>query len=366
MRPTIICLAIQSVSLLSVVADDDTRTRTAWQQSADSRLTIQGLMDQVEAGREEIVSAEIHYRWHISTYRNSSNTPERVRTLLDEYDVMSDPDSLDALVKELVPEPQLNGPLWETRDFAMLGEKRSARTSRGSTQLVDGDHEMTYHQFNEQLMVSGRGGSSVHKTHIEDFRAFPPSGTGAQNYRLVSQGDGFTTLALIWDPDVESEDADFDQYTFDDATGVVTHELTHFRGQLKSEVWQRGLTEYSGGVTLPMLRLKTLYRDGVLRSLTIWKIESASLNVPVDEGRFIMPVPKDTVLVDARLPAQVVQKVQKPVGDVRSILAPISVAGAHDADPGGVNWRLLLILNGLVFIILAGWFWRRGSIKASE
>lgn len=364
MRRLIFCLVIQVGWFPLTLSGNDTETADQLPQSPDETQVIQRVLEQVNAGREEIVSAEIHFRWHLSTYKNPENTPQRVRELLSQADLTNNPGALESLVKELKPYPALTGPVWESRDFSKLGVKRRAETAHGTTELVDGDHEMTYHQFNEQLTVSGRGGSSVHRTQMEDFRSFPPSEFGVENYRVETHAGGQINLAFYRDPTNASDGSVADYYTIDELTGVVTHELTHFRGELKKEIWQHGLTEYSGGVTLPALRLKTTYREGMLKSLTIWAIESANLNVPVDEDRFIMPVPEDTVLVDARLPTKVVRKVKKPVDDVRSILTPITLAEPSETGSGGVSWRLLLIFNGFVFLALAVWFWKKGSLNA--
>lgn len=327
--------------------------------TSDTRK-IQMILDQVEAMRDEIVSAEIQYRWHLSVYQNESyqntqNTPEHVKALINEIDVVANTENLERLVRELRPFYEVESPVWESREFVMLGDKRRADTEQGTIQLVDSDHEMTYHLFNEQLTVTGRGGSWVHRTQIEDFRSFPRRDFQAEDFRIEKRENGEITLALIPDELVIA------RYTLDEATGVMTHEVRFFKGQTKSEVWQRALTEYPGGVTLPMLRMQANYQRGWLNSLTVWTIENANLNGPVDEGRFIMSVPKETVLVDTRLPKTVVRKVKEPVDDVRTILTPISAAGAPSTVSERTNWRVLLILNGLVFILLAVWFWKKGS-----
>ncbi len=370
-------LVILAVSLSGDVAhtDDQAGLGEGPKRSPDETVIIQAILDHAAACRDEVVSAEIHYRWHISTYRNPDNTPERVRTLLDESDLLGDPDSLQVLVDTLEPFPALTAPVWGLRDFIMLGDMRRDDTSRGGIQLVNGEHEMAYDQLNRQLDVSSRGGSYIHKTQIEDFRSFPPSQLTADRLRMTSHQHGLITLAIR--PLDEGRRGEATpaasqvpasptaEYTFDDATRVMSHSVRYHHGHVYEEIWQNALNEYPGGMILPSLRINTLYREGILKSLTVWLIDEAMFNEPIDEDRFVMTVPEDTVLVDNRLKETVVRKVKKPVDDVRSILVPVMAGNPPDAHQEGMDWRWILILNGVGLICLSVLLWRRGSLASN-
>ena len=370
MRQSYVTLSISGALLFLIInsaasAQEDATTPREQHPQFDETELVHRILEQVQATREEIVSAEIQYRWHLSSYLNPRNTSERVAAAIADADLVSDPENLETLIEELVPQFELNGPVWESRDFVMLGDKRRADTSRGTIQLVDADHEMTYHLFNEQLSVSSRGGSSVHRTRIEDFRSFPRADFGASDFLIEDRADGTVVLALI--PGLaESQNSDvLARYSIDEMTGVMTHEVSFARGQPLREIWQHALTEYPGGVTMPSLRIDAYYQNGRLKTLTAWSIENATINGPVDEDRFVMSVPEQTVLVDTRLPKKSVWKVKKPVDDVRSILTPITAAGTPVSGQSGTNWRILLLLNGLVFFVLAAWLWKKGSPSSS-
>ncbi len=337
----------------------------------DDAVVIRTVLEQVAAAREEVVSAEIHYQWHISTYRNPENTPERVQILLRECDLVDDPESLQRLVDALGPFPALTAPVWDTRDFVMLGERRRAESQAGNVRLVDADHEISFDQANRQLDVTRRGGSSIHREHIEDFRAFPPEQITADQLRLIESSEGMVTLGLkpVEDSEMEGElpsdpDTATTVFTFDEATGVMTHAAVFDESVLYSEDWQQALTGYPGGVTMPAVRIKTLYQNGALKSLTVWKIEEARFNEPVGEDRFVLGVPAETVLVDSRLQESVVREVVQAVPDVRSVLVPILEPGVRGADGVGFSWRMILILNGVGLIALAVWLWKKGSLSS--
>ncbi|MCA9113247.1 MAG: hypothetical protein KDA52_25060, partial [Planctomycetaceae bacterium] len=156
-------------------ADDTLLPSEVDQSTLDEAALIEAILEHNTACREEVVSAEINYLWHISTYDNPANTADHVRQLLNEFDLVGNPDSLQLLVDALGWHQNSNVPLWDDRDFVMLGDKRRADTFEGSVEIVDSDHELTYSMPNRQLDVTSRGNSSVHKTHIEDFRSFPPT-----------------------------------------------------------------------------------------------------------------------------------------------------------------------------------------------
>ncbi len=340
---------------------------TELRPAVDDAELIREIFDQVAAQREEIFSAKITYRWHLATYRRTDNTPDRVRALLGQYDLIGDPDSLRDLVQTLVPEPATIDPPWEMRTFHMLGEKRRADTSRDVIQMVDDDREMTYEGFNRQLRVSQRGKSNIHLTTIRDFRCNPPSppyGLKVEDYRVVDSTEEAVTLEMIPSPEDPVSVSPY-RYTFDRATGVLTHyTVTHSDG-LAREVWQLGLTEYPGGVVIPSVRIVTMYRQGRLNTLRVFMIEEAEFNGPVSEDLFIMPVPAGTVVVDERFAQRHARRTREAVDDVRSILAPASVSVPHIADSKGPNWRLVLILNGIALIVFATVLWRRASLSAS-
>jgi len=368
-------LVILTVSLSGDVAHSDDQAGLGEERKPlpDDTVIIQAILDHVAACRDEVVSAEIHYRWHISTYRNPANTSERVRTLLDESDLIGDPDSLQSLVDALDPFPVPTAPVWQTRDFVMLGDKRRADTSGGAVQLVDSDHEMTYSGINRQLDIENRGNSYVHKTQIEDFRSFPPTRLTADRYRVAKHDHGLITLAVrpledgqrgaATSADSRDPKSPIAEYTFDEVTHVMTHGVTYSRGQVYKEFWQQALNEYPGGVILPTLRIKAIYDKGILKSLTVWLIAEARLNGPVNEERFVMTVPKGTVIVDNRLNESVIRKVKKPIDDVRSILVPVIASNPEEAHQGGVDWRWILILNGVGLIGFSVWLWNRGSVS---
>ncbi len=335
--------------------------------AADEAATIRDIFDQVAAQREEIFSAKITYRWHLATYRKPDNTPDHVRAIFDQYDLIGDPDSLRELVHALEPDPATVDPPWETRTFHMLGQKRRTDTSQGVIQMVDDDHEMEYEGFNRQLSVDQRGKSSVHLTAIRDFRCNPPAprhGLKAEDYRIVGSTADSITLEMIPSEETTGGISPY-QYTFERATGVLTHyQVTHADG-LAREVWQSGLTEYPGGVVIPSLRIVTMYREGRLSSLRVFIIDEAEFNGPVSEELFIMPVPAGTVVVDYRFPNSPSRRTKKAADDVRSILAPVSVPVPRVADSRGPNWRMVLILNGIALIVVATVLWRRASVRAA-
>ncbi len=335
--------------------------------ATDEAETIREIFDQVAAQREEIFSAKITYRWHLATYRKPDNTPDRVRALFNQYDLIGDPDSLRELVHTLVPEPATIDPPWELRTFHMLGEKRRADTSRDVIQLVDDDREMTYEGFNKQLTVDQRGKSNIHLTAIRDFRCNPPGppyGLKVEDYRVADSTADSVTLEMI--PSEEGPDGISPyRYTFDRATGVMSHYAVTHNDGLAREVWQLGLTEYPGGIVMPSLRIVTMYRQGRLNSLRVFIIEEAEFNGPVSEDLFIMPVPAGTVVVDERFAQARARRTREAVDDVRSILAPVSVPVPRIADGNGPNWRMVLILNGVALIVFATVLWRRASLSAA-
>ncbi|MEZ6051437.1 MAG: hypothetical protein R3C02_08640 [Planctomycetaceae bacterium] len=363
---------LTSLIMASLADADDTLLPAEGDQSTlDEATLIEAILEHNTACREEVVSAEIHYLWHISTYDNPANTADHVRQLLNEFDLVGNPDSLQLLVDALCWHQNSNVPLWDDRDFVMLGDKRRADTFEGSVEIVDSDHELTYSMPNRQLDVTSRGNSSVHKTHIEDFRSFPPTVLSADRFRVVGYEPDCVTLSVVPSPAIEPAGksaresqvatSPFDQYTFDISTHTLIHAISYSQEQVYREVWQQALTKYPGGVVLPSLRLKAIYNDGILKSLTVWLIEEAQLNSPVDESRFLMPVAENTVLVDSRFKERLVHKVRNPVDDVRSILVPVMASHSTDAHKSGSNWRWILIFNGIILIGFSIWLWRRES-----
>ncbi|MCA9112002.1 MAG: hypothetical protein KDA52_18765, partial [Planctomycetaceae bacterium] len=318
-----------------------------------------------------------HYLWHISTYEDPANTPEHVRQLINEFDLVGNPESLQLLVDALGWHPKSTVPLWGDRDFVMLGDKRRADTFEGSVEIVDRDHEMTYYLPNRQLDVTSRGNSSVHKTHIDDFRSFPPEILTVDRFRVDARDPGTVTLSVVSLNETQQQPKSaeaskvtasppLDQYTFDTSTQILVHAINYSHEHVYREIWQRALTSYPGGVVLPGIRLKAIYNDGVLKSLTVWLIEEARLNGPVDESRFVMPVAENTVLVDSRFKERMVHKVRNPVDDVRSLLVPVMSSHSTDAHKTGFSWRWVLIFNGIVLIGFSIWLWRRESSPAQS
>ncbi|MBX3440310.1 MAG: hypothetical protein KF861_22665 [Planctomycetaceae bacterium] len=344
---------------------DDAGPATPGTTSPDDATIIRELFAQLEAQQEEIFSARVAYRWCLTTHRKPEHTPEHVRAVIDSYDLLGSPDSLRDLVFTLHPEPTPPDPPYETRTFYMLGDKRRADTSDNGIQLVDSDHEMIFEGVNSQLTIDHRSKSSVHLTSVEDFRCYPPvprEGLRAENFRIIEQTDDQLTIEMLPPPDAT---ADFipSRYTFDRATGVMTHYTQWAYGQLDREVWQRALTEYPGGIVMPALRIATAYRDGALSALRVFIIEEAEYNGHVEEDRFVMPVAEGTVLVDGRFPEAQVHRTKVATDDVRSILVPVSLPTASVASSGGPRWQLVWILNGIALIVIATVLWRRASLS---
>jgi hypothetical protein len=299
----------------------------------------------------------------LTSFVRPDNTPERVHTVLAEYDLLDSPDSLRDLVNALGPEPLPPDPPWESRTFSMLGEKRRADSSQGTIQLVDAEHEMTYEGTNSQLTIGHRGKSNIHRTRIEDFRSYPPAGRlglQAEEFRIALLEPERIVLEKI-PPAGAPEPAAPTRCTFDRATGVMTHCAEYSRGQLSHEVWQKALTEYSGGIVMPALRIDTRYRDGRLSALRVFLIEHAEYNAPVSEERFVMPVAAGTVLVDDRFAETRVRRTKAAADDVRSILVPVSSPVTNLPSRSGSSWRWVLIVNGIALIVAASVLWKKAS-----
>ncbi|MGE4002319.1 MAG: hypothetical protein AB7I48_19090 [Planctomycetaceae bacterium] len=325
------------------------------------------LFAQIAAQQEEIFSAKITYRWTLSSFVRPDNSPERVRALLADYDLLSIPDSLRELVLALDPEPRPPDPPWETRTFYMLGDKRRADTSQDVIQLVDGEHEMTYEGLNSQLRVEPRGKSDIHRTMIEDFRSYPPPGRDglkAADFRIVQQDSEQIVLESVL-PAGAPAGMIPSRCTFDRTTSVMTHYIEYDRGKVDREIWQRALTEYPGGIVMPALRIAPGYREGRLSSLRVFIIEEAEYNGPVPEERFVMPVAAGTVLVDNRFPEPRVRRTKDASDDVRSLLVPVSYPAAGIPSRSSSSWRMVLILNGIALIVLATVLWRKASHSSS-
>lgn len=344
-------------------ADTSVSNSSSSTTAADDAAMISDLLARIAAHQEEIFSAQVKYRWTLVSFANPDNTPERVRTLLPNYDLLGDPDSLRDLVTTLGPEPAPGDPPWETRTFSMLGDKRRADTSQNVIQLVDSEHEMTYEGTNSQLRIEHRGRSSIHRTMIEDFRSYPPPGRyglKADDFRIVGRTGEQLTLEFVLPPGAPAEMVP-SRFTFDLTSGVMTHSVEYVRDQLDREIWQLALTEYPGGIVMPALRIAAGYRKGRLNSLRVFIIEEAEYNGPVPEDRFVMPVAAGTVLVDDRFPETRVGRTKSATDDVRSILAPVGVPAGSVPPSGGPRWRIVLILNGIALIIVAAVLWRRAS-----
>jgi len=331
--------------------------------ATDDKAIIRTLLEQTAAQREEIFSANIRYRWHLATYRRGENTPDRVHALLEEHDLVADPDSLRDLVNALVPEPATIDPPWEMRTFQMLGEKRRADTSQDVIQLVDGTHEMEYEGSNEQLTIGDRGYSDVHLTDVTDFRSYlpsPPGGLKVEDFCVAERGGNQVTLETILPPDAPVGTVP-GRYTFDLSTGIMTRSTRYIGNRISREVWQLALTEYPGGIVMPAVRIDTRYRGGRLKSLRVFLIEEAEFNGPVSENQFVMPVAAGTVLVDYRHPKKTVWRTETAADDVRSLLVPVSSPVPAVASGGGLSWQMVLILNGIALIVVATVLWRRAS-----
>ena len=138
-------------------------------------------------------------------------------------------------------------------------------------------------------------------------------------------------------------------------------------GHIVKEVYYLNPTSFSGGVTMPAVKIEVSYRGPHARLMKLTAIIDAEFNVEVDDDAFALPVKKGTALFDLRSDTRISRIAKSDIKDVLeyfdvSETVPREIPAAGDPVPQDTNWvGLLLIINGLYLIGLSIVLWRKAN-----
>jgi len=126
------------------------------------------------------------------------------------------------------------------------------------------------------------------------------------------------------------------------------------------------LTEFPGGITMPLARMEFVFQQNQLKSATLSVIQSADFNSPVSDATFTIEMKKKSKWFDFRFPDTVGGVFDSDVKNIYLFytrMAATPLAENPDQSPASpFSWTtVFLIINGTVFVGLGMMFWKRSS-----
>jgi hypothetical protein len=325
--------------------------------SFDPPLSPSELASLWEGQRTEIATAHVQFLCFNGPLDNPQNSPERVRQLLEEYDLVAQPERLLPFLTALAGRPFAAAVPAEEMRLLVSGSRRRVEDPF-ATFVTDGELEAEYVAANRQVTLYPAGKSRVHHYGLEDLRWIPPPGISPVHWRVMSADAETVTYEVP--PNAGGPKLDV-VCSIDAATGIVIHSITRYPDGVPAiEMYQSGLDVSAAGIVFPRLRIDLVYSAGHLRTARVIQVTSARFNESVDDASFTLPVPEATRIIDFRTVEKDAYLATAPAPDalalpVRNHHSPARTAPAAAATPSPARrWSILIAVHCTALLLLGG------------
>ncbi|MEZ6057073.1 MAG: hypothetical protein R3C01_10250 [Planctomycetaceae bacterium] len=307
------------------------------------------LMSLWESQRAEVVTADVDY-WIYSQIPQGSWSREQFNELIQQFDFVSNPDSLREFVPLIMGRPPLRDPPWGVGRIRVDGQKK--RDTMGPfDNLVDGEYEYLADSDNNQLLIFQMGQSRRVIRGLNGLRWLPPHYISPKRYSVEAASDDEVVLV---------NPTEGSRLTVDARTGMSRHWLNHRDLEnLIEEVWQQGFTSHGDGIIVPTVQIQATYHNNLVSGFHVLIIQRAEVNQPVPSAAFQMAVAPGRKVFDYRGRQSTMIPVPEGVEDMRSMLGqPRGPETAPQGSPGTPRFPWGLAINGLVLVVVGLVLWR--------
>ncbi len=328
---------------------------TAAPSQAEADAILQRLTALWDARLSEIVSADISFRLYRNVVTESELTRDEALALLDEYDLVGNPDSLAELIPRLKGTPAPTNPPWSSARFVQDGSNTRFEFDP-FTAVRHGDTEFHVDQDNGQVSVYTSGRSLLDCGSLQDFRWMPLKPFDVSEWQVTNVDRGVIDLGI-------PEHSILLQ--IDEPTGLSLRQ-TIYRPDTNEPLTDRfelGIVEHADGIPFPTVTLSLNYRKGLLARIAFRVVESAQFNTSIPPETFQIAQPRDTVVIDYRGDRKTTFSLPQNTDDLAKLLTAHTNGAQADldalaSDSGRLRW--LLLINAIVLLIAGVLLWRRG------
>lgn len=342
----------------------DSPTLASPPRDAQSEALISRLKELWETRRSEIQTADVHYRMFHGVKLDPPLTMEQLEQRIDEFELRTAPRrALEFL--GAVSASKFKSDV-ATRRLCIDGPK--ARYECGDTIKVH-DADYLFHQdlFNKTIQVNWTGASITPIPPLTWLRDIPPD--------LVLQPENLTitettsNIDLAYDTSIEIQGQTQPlrrEFQFDKISGIPLRRHYITNSKPTETLYQLALVTGPDGVVFPgcVIRLKyqTEGPGDLVREIDLTELVDSRFNHSISPDTFVMPKPRGFVLLDHRAGEKRLGSINEDVNNAKSLVNPVVTI---DFGPAPVSWqrRAFFMVNGLLFIALGIWLWRRVSLK---
>ncbi len=316
--------------------------------------------------RSDVVSFDIEYQLFMQVKPDGEWPRDKVLAALQRHDLAQGVEQIPALFKELATKSK---PVAIARHLQKQGSEERYSVGK-KTILMDETVSLIAEEPRKLLRALDRGREGEGYYSIEYFRVPTKTREGGLRASSVERNGDLVTIGT---KTVARDGVTIETFVdLDWATGVVLHRRSLREGVLYREMDYSGITTFPGNLTIPRVVTTLNYANGFLKSMDLVLLGAAQFNMPLPKETFELTKPADWVALDYRGNAAGT-KFDLPPQDIANIrtvipsqpLEPFQVTDTKFVIERSPWRRALLAINGVVFLGVAVWFWRRGGSRES-